>query len=136
MSSSWTETRFLSCLLTPEEIRARGEQLAQSIRECETLLTEERARRDEAKEAITRAESQVGSLAKIVLERAEVRAVPVECVVSIALGIVEERRTDTGELLRSREATPADKARLQGVLPLDEPAPPPPATENPEPPTP
>ena len=110
---TWKETRFLSVPLTPEEIRQRGEQLANLVKECAELEVQQKAERERMKEALGAVEGRITSLARIVNERVEERSVQVEMRCNLALGLVEEVRIDTGEVVSSRAATKEDKLRAQ-----------------------
>jgi uncharacterized FlaG/YvyC family protein len=118
----WKESRFLPVILTAGELQSRGAQLADAVQKRDALEVEQKAAREEMKEAMVGAESRIGDLAKIVNERKETRAVEVECRLNVMLNLVEVIRTDTGEVIQTREAIPSDALRLQSVLPgLDEP---------------
>lgn len=119
----WTESRFLPVVLAPTEIQQRGEQLADAVRRRDELDAAHYAERERMRDGMKRAEAEVAKFAKIVNERAETRAVDVECVLNVALRMVEERRTDTDELLQTRGAEPRDALRQQGTLPLEDPTP-------------
>jgi hypothetical protein len=133
MNTSWKESRFLQVVLTPEEVLARGEQLADAIRRRDQLEAKHKAEREQMKEALELAEGEIGKLAKIVNEHQETRAVDVECSLNVTLRLVEEKRLDTGQVIKTREADAKDKLRLQGTLPLED-EPRPAKEERPDPP--
>ena len=60
---------------------------------------------------------QVNQIARVVRDRIEQRPVEVECRLNMALGLVEEVRVDTGEIITTRNFREADKLRLQQQLP-------------------
>jgi hypothetical protein len=117
MNTSWRESRFLPVVLTPEEILARGEQLADALARRDAHEAQMRAERDDAKEELEVLEGEVSKLAKIVRARREERAVVCECTVSVELGIVEVRRLDTEDVIQTRAVEPHDRQRLQQELP-------------------
>jgi len=108
---TWTETRLLDVLLTPEEIQERIKQLDDLGRDasvmqadhavaCKAMMAEEAALNNRAL-----------YLAGIVASRSEKRSVRVEGRYSTMLGLVEVVRTDTGEMIETRQPTPEDRAR-------------------------
>lgn len=110
---TWKETRFLQVPLTSDEIRERGEQLANLIKERDELEVEQKATRDRMKSAMDSVEGRIHRIARVVNERVEERSVQVELRCNLALGLVEEVRIDTGEIVTSRAATKEDKLRAQ-----------------------
>ena len=115
----WTESRSLPVVLSPEEIQARGEQLAEAIRLSLELKVKHKGQCLQMKAEANEAAGAVYKLATVVAERQEVRALLVQCTVNLGLGLVEECRTDTGEIIRTRNATAGDRMRVQGTLPLE-----------------
>lgn len=110
---TWKETRFLSVPLTPAEIQQRGEQLANLVKERNELDTTQSAEKKRMKEAMEGLDGQIASTAAIVNSRVETRSVQVEMRCNLTLGMVEEVRIDTGEVVTSRAATKEDKIRAQ-----------------------
>ena len=119
---TWKETRFLKVPLSPDEIQARGEQLAKLFGEAMMLAIAHKAARDAMREEADRLDAQVHRLAGIVRERVEERSVDVELRLHLTLGLVEEVRLDSGETVKSRAVTEEDKLRAQMSLPHDDPA--------------
>jgi hypothetical protein len=119
----WKETRFLKVPLTPDEVRARGEQLANFVKERDELVREHTKVKKRMADDAKGADGRIYHTAQIVNERMEERSVTVEMRCHLGLGLVEEVRTDTGEILVSRAATPDDKLRAQAEaqMPLPEP---------------
>lgn len=113
----WRETRYLPVPLTPEELCERGEMLAKLLADGAELAAQHKKSRDAMKEAETQLDGQIGATAAVIRERVETRPVPVELRCILALGLVEMIRTDTGEHLGTRAATPDDKARAQLQVP-------------------
>lgn len=118
---TWKEWRFLPVALTDVEVQARGEQLADTVQRRNALAIEQAAERKRMKDAFDDAESEITKLALIVNERREVRSVEVEVRANLAIGLAEEVRTDTGEIILSRPLEAKDKLRAQVGLPFDEP---------------
>ncbi len=123
----WTESRFLRVPLTEDEQRERGQQLARAFQELGDAETTHKTEKDRMKDVEGRIAGHISKLATIVREGFEERSVPVEMRIDVGLGMVEEIRTDTGEVVRTREATRDDKMRAQALaqteIPGIEPAP-------------
>ena len=114
--TTWIETRYLQVPLTPDELRERGELLADLVRGA-ALLEEQHARERKAmKDAATTLNGRIQHLAAIVNARAEERSVKVEVRYNPVLALIEEVRTDTGEVVQTRAPTPEDKARAQAAM--------------------
>jgi glutamate-1-semialdehyde aminotransferase len=114
---TWKETRFLKVPLTDDEIQARGEQLAKLVDEEADMFAGHKTVRDAMREEADRMHGQIRRLAAIVRERVEERSVEIELRVNLTLGLVEEVRTDSGEIVKSRGVTEEDKLRAQLRLP-------------------
>ncbi len=108
---TWKETRFLNVPLTQDEMRQRGEQLADIIKERDELALEQKKERDAMKEAMETVEGRIRHLASVVNARVEERSVQVEIRYSTTLHMIEEVRTDTGEVVKTRTPTEDDKVR-------------------------
>lgn len=126
-SLTWKESRFLSVPLQPEEIQARGEQLADLVKERDELEVEQKKERERMKDALEGITGRIRHLAKIVNDRVEERSVQVEVRYNSALNMVEEVRIDTGEVIKTRNVTQEDKIRAsaeaQTIIPGTEPPP-------------
>ena len=120
-SLTWKEWRFLPVALGDDEVRARGEQLADTVQRRNTLEIEQAGAKKAMKEDLDGVDAEVTKLALIVSERSEVRSVEVEIRANLSIGLAEEVRTDTGEIIRSRPLDEKDKLRSQTGLPFDEP---------------
>ena len=118
---TWKEWRFLPVALTDGEVQARGEQLADTVARRNALALEQATERKRMKEAFDDVESEITKLALTVNERREVRSVEVEVRATLAIGLAEEVRTDTGEIVLSRALNEKDKMRAQTGLPFNEP---------------
>ena len=117
---TWKEWRFLPVSLDDAEVRARGEQLADTVRRRNELEVEQATVKKAMKEAADSVEAEITKLALIVNERRETRSVEVEIRANLSIGLAEEVRTDTGEIIKSRPLDEKDKMRSQTGLPFDE----------------
>ena len=113
MEITWKETRFLNVPLTSDEIQARGEQLADLIKGRDALEAEHKKQKESMKDDLAGVEGRIRHLAKVVNERVEERSVQVEIRYNSTLHLIEELRTDTGEVVQTRQPTPEDKIRAQ-----------------------
>ena len=118
---TWKEWRFLPVALKDDEVRARGEQLADTITRRRALEVEQAAEKKAMKDALDEIDAEIGKLATTVSERREVRSVEIEVRANLTLGIAEEIRTDTGEITTTRPLDVKDKMRAQSGFPFDEP---------------
>jgi hypothetical protein len=101
-SKKRTETRRLLCTLTPSELQAAGAKLAEV---CEDIANEERGQTDikaQLKAKMTGLEAKRTEIAMIVRRKADYKEVPVETLFNYDTAIVEDVRTDTGEVLMRR----------------------------------
>lgn len=110
---TWTETRYLSVPLTPDELRERGELLAEQVRAFAEMEAEHGDQRKAMKDDEAKLDGQVQHLAGVVRARAESRSVRVEVRYNPTLALIKEVRTDTGEVVETRQPTADDKARAQ-----------------------
>lgn len=110
---TWKETRYMKVPLTAEEIQARGELLAKTLGERTEMIISHNAEKKRMSNAEQALDSKIASLGRVVRDRVEERAVQVELRINLGLGMVEVVRTDTGELVEQRHATPDDKLRAQ-----------------------
>lgn len=110
---TWTETRYLSVPLTPDELRERGELLADLVRSAAAMEAEHTDQRKAMKDDEKTLDGRVQHLAGVVNARAEERSVRVEVRYNPTLALIEEVRTDTGEVVETRQPTADDKARAQ-----------------------
>ena len=112
-SITWKETRFLKVPLSPDEVRARGEQLANILKSIDDTEATQKAEKERMKDAMNALTGQCHRLASIVRDGVEERAVEVEMRVDLGLRLVEEIRLDTGEVVSTRGVTEDDKVRAQ-----------------------
>lgn len=118
--ATWKESRILPVALTPDEVRERGRMLARELGEMQQLEADQASQRKEMKEDLEEQSGKVSGLGRVVREGLEHRPVECECRLNMALGLVEEIRLDTGEIIASRSFRESDKLRLQQQLPLEE----------------
>lgn len=119
LGEKWTET--LRCELTEPEVRDRADQAARAFGEAAESEDELTAIATEMRGQIKRLRAQVAELLRSVRERSEYR--PVECAEAMNAGGSEPARvdivrTDTGEIVRSRQLTPDE--RQLGFLPQED----------------
>ena len=115
--ATWKESRILPVALTPDEVRERGELLARELETLANMETQQTAEKKEMKDDLDTQYGQVNQIARVVRDRIEQRPVEVECRLNMALGLVEEVRVDTGEIITTRNFREGDKLRLQQQLP-------------------
>lgn len=114
-----TEKRNLSCTLTDEELIERGEKLATLTQKIEQTEDAQASEKKQMKEALDGLYDAQRAIATVVKTRAEYRDVDVEIVLDYDVLQVREVRTDTGELVKARAMTDAER---QMGLPMDMPA--------------
>ncbi len=110
---TWKEERFLQVPLTSDEVRSRGEQLADAVCERSVILERQKAEKERMRDELEAIDGRIRRLAAVVSDGVEERSVPVEVRVNLVLGLLEEIRIDTGEIVKSRAATEEDKRRAQ-----------------------
>ena len=120
---TWTEWRFLPVALKDDEVRARGEQLADTIYRLRSLEVEQATAKKAMKDALDEIDAEIGKLATVVNERREVRSVEVEVRANLTLGMAEEVRRDTGEITTTRPLDEKDKMRAQAGFAFPDDAP-------------
>lgn len=101
--------RRLLCTLTPTELQAHGAKLAEA---CEDIQNETQAQTDikaQLKSKMTSLEAHRDSIASIVRRKADYKDVPVNIFHDYTRAIVDEIRTDTGEVLCSRAMTDSER---------------------------
>lgn len=94
--------------LTMDEVRAKGQELAQKIQDVDEATNDlkEVVKAEKSKIQVLVLESK--KLAENVRQRRELRVVPVD-IVDAGEGKVSEIRTDTGEVLRTRPASDRER---------------------------
>ena len=118
---TWKEWRFLPVALTNDEVRARGEQLADTVYRRRALEADQAAEKKAMKDELDGLAVEIEALATTVNDRREIRSVEVQIRANLTLGMAEEVRTDTGEITTTRPLDEKDKMRAQTGLPFDEP---------------
>ena len=118
---TWREWRFLPVALKDDEVRARGEHLADTIYRRRALEAEQAAEKKAMKEDLDSLDNEIVALAVAVNDRREIRSVEIEVRANLTLGMAEEVRMDTGEITVTRPLDEKDKMRAQSGLPFDEP---------------
>lgn len=96
--------------LTPEEVRAKGTDLALKVQEIDEETAELREYVKTEKSRIQGLVLESKKLAECVRQRRELRVVLVD-IVDVGEGKVNEVRQDTGEVLRTRPMTDAERQR-------------------------
>lgn len=96
------ETRMLAIQLDADQVRERGNELAHTIQEIEMEDTRQTALKSQMKATMTGLEARQTKLASVVVNRVEYQDVEVEVQFSESGGVVQEVRTDTGEIIRTR----------------------------------
>jgi hypothetical protein len=107
----------LACKLTQEELLDRGQQLARVNSEIDQHETHSKQVKDDLKATESRLDAERAKWAGVVRARAEYRPVEVDMIADFKEGVVREIRTDTGEEVRARALTDAER---QGKLKLHE----------------
>lgn len=100
-----TTTETLSCVLTDDELRERGEQLAKAIEDIATEQKNQESIKAEMKSSIATLEARRDALAAQVRRKAELRQVEVEEVTDYVSGRFSRSRLDTGEVIHERPLT-------------------------------
>lgn len=106
-----TDERPLYCDLTPDELRERGDQLAVLMGEIDHEREEIKETVKELKQALAEKTLRAAKLAGTIRMRREERAVTIETR-AITGGVAQEIRTDTGEVIRTRPMTEAERQRM------------------------
>jgi hypothetical protein len=112
----YTQLRELPCPLTNDELLAKGDALATTLREVEEEGEAQATARAAMKERMTALVVKQNKLRQEVQEKRELRSINVE--VQIAdrkKALVQEVRMDTGEIIRTRFA---DDNERQQLLPM------------------
>lgn len=111
------EHELLAVKLRPDEVLQRGEVLATLLGRLEELSLEEKALKDTFKRRRETLETEVSDLSRVVRSKAEERAVLVETVGDFERGVAVSIRTDTGEVIRERDLTAAERQPALFKLP-------------------
>ena len=105
--------KYLACKLTDEELRAKSDELAQTVQDTANEETRQTDLKSQMKAKMTELQSRQTQLASHISRREEYRDVQVE-ILLIGDGKVKEVRTDTGEVLITR---PAREDEIQMIFP-------------------
>ena len=108
MSLLQTLVRDLFVPLGDLDLILKGEALAERLQAIATAEADAREAAKEAKQDIARLKLDAAELARTIRERREMRPVEVD-LLAIGDGKVREVRTDTGEVLRERPMTDAER---------------------------
>lgn len=103
------DTEELSCELTDLEWNNRARELAEAHRKTEAEKERKKSLMAELNADVKIAEGKETKLANIVATRSEQREVTVETKYDYELGLVTRRRTDTEEIISSREMTDRER---------------------------
>ena len=117
----WRDARSVMVRLSEEEVRARGELLASSVKKHESVVEAHAVEKKAMSELEKACARDIARLAEIVNERREERIIDVELRVNLKTGMVDVVRLDTGEVIEQRVMEEKERMRLQGRLPLGEP---------------
>ncbi len=98
-------TELLSCDLTPDEVRERGEEAARKAQERDTIEAERQSSQKSYKGRVESLEGQVRHLLSEVRSKSTRREIEVISEARHDAGMMETIRTDTGEIVRSRPLT-------------------------------
>lgn len=101
--------KILPVKLTPDELRAKGEKLAELIGQAEVLKTEAKDKAKDYRETLEILSEETGHLASVVRAKAEDR--DVECIVEkdFDRGVIETVRQDTMETVSTEPMSEQDR---------------------------
>lgn len=114
-----TEWEELDCILTDDEQRDRGRQLADALADVAQFHAEQKSAKETAKDRLETLQGECNRLARIVRAGHETRPVRVQIVHDDRRLMVDKVRLDTGETFASRTMTESEKQR---ALPFVKPA--------------
>jgi len=112
-------TKTLSCPLTPEQLEARGQELATTCEEILRLEDEKSFVAKQFKEKIEPLEERRTIVARQVRTKSEDREVECEIMLVRDDGVVRTIRLDSGELVDSRAATIDELSRGDSLFEKD-----------------
>lgn len=107
-------TDTLPCQLTDEEVLKFAGELANANKEVDNAIDEKKFLTQQASAKVKRAEAHRDEITAIVASRTEWREVTVHKLHDYVNGKVIETRTDTGEVIRSRDMS--DDERQASLL--------------------
>jgi hypothetical protein len=109
-------TKQLACRLTPEELQAYGEQLANTIDEMSNEEARQEGFKKEMKSTLANLQATMTILSSKIRQREERRDVQVQPEMNFKKGVYREIRTDTGDLINER---PLSEEERQEALPFE-----------------
>lgn len=115
-----TKVLELRCDLTDEEIRKRGEELANQHQRIAELEEHKRQVAKEFKGKIDEHRTTANDLAKEIAQRATYREVETKLWLDIDAGMAELVRLDTGEVYHRRPLRPDERQGRLFEMPADE----------------
>lgn len=111
MNTFKTITKHLPCALTDVELRRFGDELAVAVQDTDTEEDRQKQIKAEMKARVDELTARKARLALTISRREEYRDVEVQFLIDVA-GIVQEVRTDTGEILRTRPVADEERQLL------------------------
>ena len=96
------QTQMLTCQLTEDEIRQRGQQLARVLDDISTERARQTSFKTEMKATIAGLESRSAALSSQIRRGEELRDVQVQPELDFGENVYRERRTDTDEIINER----------------------------------
>jgi len=101
-----TRTRELPCKLTDVEVQIAGTELASAVEAVKAEQERQKQIKTDLKAKLTELNVTVAELAAKVSHREEMRDVDINIVLIPDTMLVQEVRTDTGEIITTRKAEP------------------------------
>ena len=102
-------TKKLPVMLTEDEMRERGEALAESVETTAALTEEKKANDAEINGKIKTSKEITRKLSRIIASKTEDREVECEITKDFERGVVTLHRCDTGEVVETRPMTPDER---------------------------
>lgn len=116
-----TETQLIAVDLTDDELRHRGQRLAELHGVLDELAEEESEFKADLKRRRKPVKAEVSTLAHAIRNKRENRDVDVEIHYDPKRGLVDEIRADTGEVLATRKPKREERqAQLMALVPKAE----------------
>jgi hypothetical protein len=109
MEQSMDIVKILPVKLTKDELREKGEKLAELIGQAEALKTEAKDRAKDYRDQLEILSEETGHLASIVRAKAEDRDVECRVEKNFDRGVVETFRNDTGETVSTETLTEEER---------------------------
>jgi hypothetical protein len=102
-------TKKLPVLLTEDELRERGDALAESVEKTAALAEEKKAQDAEINGKIKLSKEITRKLSRIIASKTEDREVECEITKDFERGTVTVHRCDTGEVVETRAMSPEER---------------------------